>query len=369
MADINRWDETINEIINGIKENQYSSEAAVSRGIAMRIFQLLNWPIYSTNIVYPEFPLKMRNVDYALCHPKNNPAVIVEVKALDKIRGGDEQLFDYAFHAGVPIAILTDGKEWHFYFPAGRGPIEERRFYKIDIMERKIEEIQNRFERYLKYENVCSGKSYEYAQEDYNNRIRMETTKQNIPIAWNKLVEERAPELIEIISEKVADICGIEASEEDIMSFLNSLTHLIQSSETNIQKKTIIIPLEKQSINKVDNNYDGNMIESFPDRCLIIKIYRKTIIDRNGSIYEAVRKKWKLSKDKAEQADYILALEMDSGLIKGIYAANKWFPDGNRYGFEGTEITEGSVVERYLNKRLPINYIKTGSQNPIRYTW
>ncbi|HEX7575313.1 MAG TPA: type I restriction endonuclease [Candidatus Methanoperedens sp.] len=124
--------EHIIEIQKDIKTGQFSTEAAVSRGIVMRILESLKWPIYKTKVVWPEYPLETRYVDYALCHPPEKPVVIIEVKNIGKLRDADTQLFEYAFHAGVPMAVLTDGQEWNFYLPSGKGSYDERRFYKID---------------------------------------------------------------------------------------------------------------------------------------------------------------------------------------------------------------------------------------------
>jgi hypothetical protein len=202
------WNSDIEEIRTAIRSGQYPNEAAVSKGIVLRLLQRLGWPIFDSTIVWPEFPLDTLYVDYALCHPPRKPAVIVEVKAIGKIQGADTQLFEYAFHAGVPIAVLTDGQEWHFYLPAGKGTIPERRFFKLDLLERELAEITSRLERYLKYERVRSGEAFKAAQADHDSRIIHETIKQTIPVAWRKLLEEQDSILVDLISEKVADLCG-----------------------------------------------------------------------------------------------------------------------------------------------------------------
>ncbi len=39
------------------------------------------------------------------------------------------------------MAILCDGREWSFYLPGEHGSYEDRRVYKLDLLERKLEEI------------------------------------------------------------------------------------------------------------------------------------------------------------------------------------------------------------------------------------
>lgn len=130
----------IEEIRNGIKAGRYSSEAAVSQGIVLRLLHALSWPPYNTQIIWPEFVLEGRRVDYALCHPPCKPIALVEVKQIGESEGAERQLFEYAFHAGIPLAILTSGQEWNFFLPAERGDYGERRVYKLDIVEREISE-------------------------------------------------------------------------------------------------------------------------------------------------------------------------------------------------------------------------------------
>ena len=54
--------------------------------------------------------------------------------------GAERQLFEYSFHKGVQLAILTDGREWNFFLPAEHGNYAERSVYKLDIVERDLSE-------------------------------------------------------------------------------------------------------------------------------------------------------------------------------------------------------------------------------------
>lgn len=106
---------------------------------------------------FVEYSLEGRRVDFALCHPAGKRLVFIEVKQVGQSAGAERQLFEYAFHKGVPLAILSDGQEWHFFLPAAPGEYSERRVYKLDIVEREIKESTGRFEGNLGYADVCSG--------------------------------------------------------------------------------------------------------------------------------------------------------------------------------------------------------------------
>lgn len=101
--------EHIEQIRAGIRTGRFANEAAVSQGIVLRLLQALDWPTYDTQVVCPEHSLSGRRVDFALCHPANRPVAFVEVKQIGQGDGAERQLFEYAFHEGIPLAILTDG--------------------------------------------------------------------------------------------------------------------------------------------------------------------------------------------------------------------------------------------------------------------
>ena len=97
------------DVQQGIKAGRFLNEASVSQGIVLRLLQALAWPTYNTQIVSPEYTVSGKRVDYALCHPHSKPIVFIEVKQVGQSEGAEKQLFEYAFHIGVPMAILTDG--------------------------------------------------------------------------------------------------------------------------------------------------------------------------------------------------------------------------------------------------------------------
>lgn len=101
--------EYIEDIRDKLEKREYPNEAAVSQGIVLRLLHVLGWPMYNTQVVAPEYDVEGTRVDFALCDPPLKPRVFIEVKKVGNIEGGEKQLFQYAFHEGVPIAILTDG--------------------------------------------------------------------------------------------------------------------------------------------------------------------------------------------------------------------------------------------------------------------
>ena len=215
----------IQDIKNKLGRNGYPNEQAISQGIVLRLLGAMGWDIYdTTKAVIPEYQVERKEVDFALCVPKHNrPVIFIEVKRLGNIGKADRQLFEYAYKEGTPFIVATDGGEWHFYLPAQPGDYDERKIYKLDLMERDAGESSEYLQRYLSYDAVASGKALEDAQRDYKDESERRQAKKNIPEAWKRLIEEKDEILLEVIREKVEDIYGVQPTQEQVVAYLKSL--------------------------------------------------------------------------------------------------------------------------------------------------
>lgn len=161
---------TIQSIAEGIKAGIYQSEAQISQGIVKQVLSELGWPPFDTLVVAPEFTIGngARKVDYALCHTPGKAVILIEVKDFGKADlQGERQLFEYAFHQGVPVVVLTDGRTWRFFYPPGQGDYKERRFAEIDLLDYDSCATASKLARYLNMENVKSQAARKCAEKDY----------------------------------------------------------------------------------------------------------------------------------------------------------------------------------------------------------
>ncbi len=237
----------IDDIRAGIKAGRYGNETAVSQGIVVRLLQALGWPTYDTHVVCPEYALAGRRVDYALCHPSDKPVALIEVKDVGQSAGAERQLFEYAFHVGVPLAILTDGQEWNFFLPAEQGDYSERRVYKLDIVERELPESVARMERYLSYSQISSGAAIAAAREDYGNVSRSRQMNSKLPEAWSRLVAEEDELLLELIADKVEDLCGFKPDLDTVAKFLRESVALKSGPTPSVPiTSTVNVPESQQ---------------------------------------------------------------------------------------------------------------------------
>jgi hypothetical protein len=215
--------EDIRDIQTRLQTGRFPNEASISQGIVMRLLSRLGWPIYDTSVVIPEFSLEGRRVDFALCHPHNKPIVFVEVKQPGETGTAERQLFEYAFHMGVPMVVLTTGQEWHFYLPAERGDYGERRVYGLDLVQRDVQESEHVLRRYLEYSEVTSGVAIENARHDYQNVARTREVRRSIPEAWQSLLSEPDELLVELLSDKTEAICGFRPDTDVVADYLRRM--------------------------------------------------------------------------------------------------------------------------------------------------
>ena len=199
------------------------NEAAVCDDIVRRLVHELGWPRYQSQIVYPQYPVEGGKVDFALCHPPSEPCVFIEVKQVGNIEGAEEQLFRYAFRRGVPIAILTDGQKWRFFYPIGQGDYRERKVHEMDLTENDSEKSAERLNRYLNYESIRTGEAAKAIEEDYRNVSRQRQVATRLPEAWNKLVEEANEFLVHAVAEKTESLCGHRPTDKQVLTFLKNL--------------------------------------------------------------------------------------------------------------------------------------------------
>lgn len=200
------------------------NEAQVSQGPVRSILQALGWDTFDVDIVVPEYSVGNRRVDYALKASPSTTDIFLEIKAPGRADdAADQQLFEYAFHVGVPFAVLTDGRVWNFYLPSGQGHYQDRRLFKLDIVERELSEACERLERYLSFDRVKSGKARLEASREYEDRFQRNKVKELIPKVWQGLLTEPDDLLCDLLIEAVEAQGGQRPLREDAMLFLRAL--------------------------------------------------------------------------------------------------------------------------------------------------
>ena len=214
--------EHIDDISKSLEQNRFPNETEVCDKIVHRILDVLNWPKYDYGIRLREYNLKGLRVDFALCHPASEPQVFIEVKRIGNIDGAEDQLFGYASRENVPIAVLTDGRKWQFFYPSGLGDYDKRKVDELDLTGGNSEENADRLNRYLSYEAIRKGEAARTIQGKYEELYKQRQVEKHLPDAWRNLVKSGDELLLELVAEATKELCGHSPTNEQVLTFLKS---------------------------------------------------------------------------------------------------------------------------------------------------
>ncbi|MBI5385109.1 MAG: type I restriction enzyme HsdR N-terminal domain-containing protein [Verrucomicrobia bacterium] len=234
---------TIADIAARLRQGKFPNEQAISQGIVLRVLQELGWDTWDTTVVWPEYKTGEGRADFALCHPPSKPAIFVEVKQPGRAEEAVRQALEYAFHAGVPFVVLTDGRTWSFYLPAEQGSYEDRRVYKLDLFERPAEEAGETLHRYLDRARVESGEALETARKEYRSRNRRSQARAAIPEAWRELVQKGDELLVDLLASAVESKAGVRPDGDDVAEFLAGLGKpmVIEATRGTMSQQTSLV--------------------------------------------------------------------------------------------------------------------------------
>lgn len=120
-----------------------------------------------------------------------------------------------------------------------------------------------------------------------------------------------------------------------------------------------------KTVDEVVQHYDAKGI-SITEPTIIINInrlYKRFMTP--SALYEATRSSWKIAEWRQKKVNYAIASY--HGLVREIYEIENWNRNGDRWEFSG-KVAKLVIREKYINQSLD-NYVKKGSQNPIKYTF
>lgn len=212
----------LTRIAGHLRGGRYVNEASVREGIVVPILRELGWNPSDPDHLKPEHHSDAGFADYVLFGRGRNVAVVIEVKAVGRALLGDRQLFRYCFELGAPLAILTDGRTWDFYFPSGQGSIEERRVYSLVIDERAPQESERIFERYLARDRIVDRSAIANVRDDFDKALSQREAVAILPESWAELVGEADDRLLELVQDKAEAKSGYRPEAGDVLGFLQA---------------------------------------------------------------------------------------------------------------------------------------------------
>lgn len=229
--------ENLVAILENIKKMDISSfqdEMSTKQGIILPILYALGWNIFDPNEVKPEYVIDGYRIDYSLIIDRSNKIFIEVKKHNTDLNKYQEQLINYSFRENIKISILTNGITWWFYLPSKLEiNWKQRKFLSIDINTQDLNIIAKNFIDLLFKENVQNGKSFQIANQIIDDKNRLKIIVETLPKAWNILLQEKEPRLIDLIIEKTEKLCGFKPSEDEVLDFISDYLNRLSIPEIN----------------------------------------------------------------------------------------------------------------------------------------
>lgn len=218
----------------------FPNESSISQGIVLPILQELNWDIFDTMVVRPEYLVSGRVkqsgssrknwADFALCNKSGNPKVFIEVKNLDApADDGVDQVIGYAQKPGAPdvdIAVWTDGRNWSLYLPFVEGRNEEKWVFKRNLSDLdSLQESSEVLQRCLEKNRVSSGEALKTARVIFF----LKKLRNDNPALWKESFDSAIDEYehaLDLLTRRLSkDIKSAQAAaiKPDIVDYFHSL--------------------------------------------------------------------------------------------------------------------------------------------------
>lgn len=133
-------------LLNG----EYKNEEHIRLSLVARVLQVLGWNIWNPKEVNAEFVVvpneDSTRVDIALFLNQFAPAVFIEIKNIGQIQGRladiERQLRNYNRDNQAMFTVITDGRNWRFYFSYTSGEFSQRCFETLDLLEDNLDEVE-----------------------------------------------------------------------------------------------------------------------------------------------------------------------------------------------------------------------------------
>jgi len=229
---------TLIKIASELDRNAYDNEQQVIQGAIMSILHSLGWKVYDADEVRREYSVHENKVDIAL-RSKDKSYVFIEAKAVGKITSqGERQIFSYAANEGVPILVLTDGREWNFYYMFIEGSQADRKLCTLFISNEKqsLDDCVKNLKTYLSRDNVVSGKASEHAKQflqekrSHEGRKQQEDIKNSFLESLVSMLEEKHT-MLPTLAKKMEQGLGYRPNEDVIADLLAEQADLLSGRQ------------------------------------------------------------------------------------------------------------------------------------------
>jgi len=257
----------MNELLADIKtklhSGDYKNEEHIRLSLVARVLQNLGWDIWNPKEVNTEFIVvpneDKTRVDVALFLTPFAPAVFIEIKGVGQIQGRlqdiERQLRDYNRNNTAMFTIITDGREWRFYFSQTGGEFSKKCFEIFNFAEDNLNDIEESLATFLKKSEVQNGNAKSKAESYLQKNQKQQTAEDCLPEARRRISEPPYPSLPDAIVFLVGEK-GFLITQDDAVKFIKeadkrkpSVPISYQTTQTQTPNKTnrfaLIVSLAK----------------------------------------------------------------------------------------------------------------------------
>jgi hypothetical protein len=165
-------------------------------------------------------------VDIALFTNQNFPCIFIEIKAVGGITGRlseiERQLRDYNRNNTALFSVITDGREWRFYYSQTGGEFPQKCFKIIDILEDDLDGVAKSLFTFLSKSEIDNGNAKREAENYLRLSQKQRAMEDSLPHARRLVQEPPYPSLPECLQNLVRQKDFQVTLEEAIAYMKNS---------------------------------------------------------------------------------------------------------------------------------------------------
>jgi hypothetical protein len=238
--------EILLDIRKKLIDNAYVNEEHVRMSLVARVVMQLGWDLWNPREVNAEFIAvpheDQTRVDVALFLNTFSPSVFIEVKAVGKLEGNiapiERQLRDYNRNNTALFSIITDGRQWRFYYSQTGGEFSQKCFKIVDLLEDDIDDIEMFFDAFLSKSEISTGNAKRDAENYLRLNQKQRAMEDALPKARRLVLEPPFPSLPHALIQ-LAKAAGFSVTIEEASEFIKKSSIEVEVGPTSVSEEEV----------------------------------------------------------------------------------------------------------------------------------
>ncbi len=221
--------EILADIKTKLQSGDYGNEEHVRLSLVARVLQKLDWNIWDPTEVNSEFivvPTEDKTrVDLALFIRPTLPSVFIEIKAVGQMPGRlqdvERQVRDYNRNNTALFSVITDGRDWRFYYSQTAGEFSQKCFESFNLEEDNVEDVERSLVTFLKKSEIANDNARREAETYLQLNQKQRAMEDCLPEARRLINEPPFPSLPDALAILVRDK-GFAVTHEEAVEFIKT---------------------------------------------------------------------------------------------------------------------------------------------------